>query len=44
MEPTVRGLSSDRHIWLTLKMQGISFPRYVVEASFKKLDPEGTER
>ena len=33
-----------RHIWHTLKMQGIGVPRSVVEASLRELDPEGTEK
>ena len=32
-----------RHIWHTLKLQGISVPRSVVEILLKELDPEGTE-
>ena len=30
-----------RHIWHTLKMQGIRVPRSTVEALLKELDPEG---
>ena len=32
-----------RHIWHTLKMQGIGVPRSAVEALLRELDPEGTE-
>ena len=32
-----------RHIWHTLKTQGISVPRPIVEALLGELDPEGTE-
>ena len=32
-----------RHIWHTLKMQGICVPRSTVEALLRELDPEGTE-
>lgn len=33
-----------RHVWHTLKMQGVSVPCYTVEASLRELDPEGTEK
>ena len=32
-----------RHIWHTLKMEGIVVPRSTVEALLRELDPEGTE-
>ena len=32
-----------RHIWHTLKMQGIGVPRSTVEVLLRELDPEGTE-
>ena len=32
-----------RHIWHTLKMEGIGVPRSTVEALLRELDPEGTE-
>lgn len=32
-----------RHVWHTLKMQGVGVPRSTVEALLKELDPEGTE-
>ena len=32
-----------RHIWHTLKMEGIGVPRSTVETLLRELDPEGTE-
>jgi len=32
-----------RHVWHTLKMQGVGVPRSTVEALLRELDPEGTE-
>lgn len=33
-----------RHVWHTLKLQGISVPRSVVQHIIKQLDPEGVEQ
>lgn len=33
-----------RHVWYTLKMQGVGVPCYTVKASLRELDPEGTEK
>ncbi|CAB4041048.1 RNA-directed DNA polymerase from mobile element jockey, partial [Paramuricea clavata] len=33
-----------RHVWHTLKLQGISVPRSVVQHLIKQLDPEGVEQ
>ncbi len=33
-----------RHVWHTLKLQGISVPRSVVQHLVKELDPEGVEQ